>query len=71
MKWYTGKSHDQQKMINSWVKVFRIITEQKVSLKMLNLANYMVPTSSGNHGKPGKSLKKVPCMEKWNLKKPE
>ena len=23
-----------------------------------------VPTSSGNHGKPGKSLKKVPCMEK-------
>ena len=31
-----------------------------------------VPTSSGNHGKPGKSLKKVPCMEKsWNLKKPE
>ena len=31
-----------------------------------------VPTSSGNHGKPGKSPKKVPCMEKsWNLKKPE
>ena len=31
-----------------------------------------VPTSSGNHDKPGKSLKKVPCMEKsWNLKKPE
>ena len=30
-----------------------------------------VPTSSGNHGKPGKSLKKAPCMEKsWNLKKP-
>ena len=29
-----------------------------------------VPTSSGNHGKPGKSLKKVPCMKKsWNLKK--
>ena len=29
-----------------------------------------VPTSSGNHGKPGKSLKKVSCMEKsWNLKK--
>ena len=22
-----------------------------------------VPTSSGNHGKPGKSLKKVSCME--------
>ena len=34
--------------------------------------SYRVPTSSGNHGKPGKSLKKVPCMEKsWNLKKPE
>ena len=29
-----------------------------------------VPTSFGNHGKPGKSLEKVPCMEKsWNLKK--
>ena len=28
-----------------------------------------VPTSSGNHGKPGKSSK-IPCMEKsWNLKK--
>ena len=26
-----------------------------------------VPTSSGNPGKPGKSRKKVPCMEKsWN-----
>ena len=31
-----------------------------------------VPTSSGNHGKPGKSLKKDPCMEKsWNLTKTE
>ena len=31
-----------------------------------------VPTSSGNHGKPGKSLKKVPCMEKsWICKNPE
>ena len=31
-----------------------------------------VPTSSGNHGKPGKSLKNVPCIEKsWNLKEPE
>ena len=30
----------------------------------------MVPTSSGNHGKPGKSPKKVPCMGKsWNLEK--
>ena len=33
---------------------------------------YRVPTSSGNHGKPGKSRKKVPCMEKsLNLKNPE
>ena len=33
---------------------------------------FRVPTSSGNHGRPGKSLKKVHCMEKsWNLKKPE
>ena len=31
-----------------------------------------VPTSSENPGKPGKSHKKVPCMEKsWNLKPPE
>ena len=31
-----------------------------------------VPTSSGYHGKSGKSLDKVPCMEKsWNLKKPK
>ena len=31
-----------------------------------------VSTRSGNHGKPGKSLKKVPCMKKsWYLKKPE
>ena len=31
---------------------------------------FRVPTSSGNHRKPGKSpKKKVPCMEKsWNLK---
>ena len=34
------------------------------------VANDRVPTRSGNHEKPGKSLKKVPCMEKsWNLKK--
>ena len=33
---------------------------------------YRVPTSSGNHGKPEKESKKVPCMEKSvNLKKPE
>ena len=32
--------------------------------------NFRVHTSSGNHGKPGKSLKKVPCMEKsWNFVK--
>ena len=37
------------------------------------LRNYTrVPTRSGNHGKPGKSLKEVPCMEKSSiLKKPE
>ena len=30
---------------------------------------YRVPTSSGKYGKPGKSLKNVPCIEKsWNLK---
>ena len=37
-----------------------------------SIVNIRVPTSSGNHGKPGKSQKKVPCMGKsWNLKKPE
>ena len=30
-----------------------------------------VPTSSGNHGKPGKSRKKVSWLEKSDLKKPE
>ena len=39
------------------------------------LRNYCVervPTSSGNHGKPGKSQIKIPCMEKsWNLIKAE
>ena len=31
-----------------------------------------VPTSSGNHGKPGKAQIKIPCMEKsWNLIKAE
>ena len=31
-----------------------------------------VPMSTGKPGKPGKSQKKVPCMEKsWNLKKAE
>ena len=30
----------------------------------------MVPTSYGNHGRPGKSRKKVPCMENsWKEKK--
>ena len=33
---------------------------------------HRVPTSTGKPGKPGKSQKKVPCMEKsWNLKKTE
>ena len=27
------------------------------------MVNDRVLTSSGNHGNPGKSLKKVPCME--------
>ena len=41
-------------------------------VKVFLKAYYRVPTSSGNHGKPGKSRKKVPCMEKsWNLKNPE
>ena len=35
-------------------------------------ANARVPTSSGNHGKPGKSQIKIPGMEKsWNLIKAE
>ena len=36
------------------------------------VSNNRVPTSTGKPGKPGKSPKKVPCMEKsWNLKKTE
>ena len=45
---------------------------QHVSANQHSTAIYMVPTSSGNHGKPGKSQKNVPRMEKlWNLKKTE
>ena len=34
----------------------------------IHLTRCRVPTSSGNHGKPGKSQIKIPCMEKsWNL----
>ena len=41
-------------------------------LKELGKIHSRFPTSSGNHGNAGKSLKTVPCMEKsWNLKKPE
>ena len=31
----------------------------------------MVPTSSGNHGKPGKALKSSMHGKSWNLKNPE
>ena len=39
-------------------------SNQKIIMHLIR-----VPTSSGNHGKPGKSSKNVPCMENsWNLK---
>ena len=45
---------------------------EQTALTRLHYALVRVPTSSGNHGKPGKSSKKVPCVEKsWNLIKPE
>ena len=41
-----------------------------ISISETYIGLFRIPTSSGNHGQPGKSLKKVPCMEKsWNLKK--
>ena len=53
-----------------------VSSPQRVKDSLFDISNtqscsyYRVPTSSGNHGKPGKSLKKVPCMLKsWNLKK--
>ena len=64
---YRGKYvHEVLKLSLSRKCVARVI----VRLEMLTGTFNRVPTSSGNHGKPGKSLKKVPCMEKsWNLKK--
>ena len=50
----------------------RIALEPTQAYTLAAGIEYRVPTSSGDHGKPGKSLKKVPCMEKsWNLKKSE
>ena len=47
-------------------QIFQLYGNMSVVIPILN----RVPTSSGNHGKPGKSRKKVACMEKsWNLKK--
>ena len=41
-------------------------------IKLMCCVLNRVPTSSGNHGKPGKSQIKIPCMEKsWNLIKAE
>ena len=47
--------------------IYKSISEQQ---DISHKKSIRVPTSSGNHGEPGKSPKKVPCMEKsWNLKK--
>ena len=45
---------------------------EQMTKKPTKLPRGRVPTSTGKPGKPGKSQKKVPCMEKsWNLKKTE
>ena len=42
-----------------------LIKEVRKSKQVTVLIAYAsVPTSSGDHGKPGKLLKKYPCMEK-------
>ena len=49
-------------------KIFTVL-HSNVLLILTYVFTNRVPTSSGNHGKPGKSLKKVPCMIKsWNWK---
>ena len=51
--------------IQNWIRV-----NSKFVHKPVHEIISRVSTSSGNHGKPGKSRKKVPCIEKsWNLKK--
>ena len=49
-----------------------IIVVNGQQIDSLTQVYHRVTTNSGNHGKPGKSRKKVPGMEKsWNSKKPE
>ena len=44
-----------------------IIAAHPFLLFRANVLVYRVPTSSGNHRKPRKSLKKVPCMESHGI----
>ena len=68
-----GMTMSDQQGSDQPVKKLSLIRAFACRLNILYIYIYIrVPTSSGNHGKPGKSPKKVPCMEKsWNLKKPE
>ena len=62
-----GKSDFTSVFIGSEKGTFKIAGKHN-----LNIASNRVPTSSGNHGKPGKLQIKIPCMEKsWNLIKTE
>ena len=59
---YIGDTH--------WTAVILICTVIEDNHYGYEGQTHRVPTSTGNHGKLGKSPKKVPCMEKsWNLKK--
>ena len=72
------KSYAQDVCFNYWnlCYLLNIFTKWMQNYDWLN-SSYRVPTSSGNHGKPEKSWKKVPCIEKhgilWNnlMKLPE
>ena len=60
-----------------WLRLSSVFESRRISffkifLVYFDQVKYRVPTSTGKPGKPVKSQKKVPCMEKsWNLKKNE
>ena len=74
VSWHRPSAQKFETKEVKWLSVFR---SSMYYLGMYSLVSRLigidrVPTSSGNHGKPGKSLKKVPCIEKsWILKKTE
>ena len=69
------RSGGQQKLtllLEDWKRAMKMLLKTTIRNRFEVIFRlHRVPTSSGNHGKPGKSLKKVPCMEKsWNVEKP-